>query len=89
MFSDEGVPGERRIFPTFLPSSRRCQGQVTEAWVNVSVDVQVGRQRDGAVDHLPGARHGAPAEPGKPVAQASVDAFERDRLVLARIMPTG
>src|SRR3954463_2713796 len=84
----EGVPEERWISSTFAPNSPRClrQGQVTEAWLDFLVDMQVGDQGDRSVDHLPGPGNdtGAAAEP---VAQAGVRAFESDGLVLAGIMP--
>src|SRR4051794_19899393 len=87
----EGVPEERWISSTFPPNSPRClrQGQVTEAWLDFLVDMQVGDQGDRSVDHLPGSGNdtGAAAEPGQPVAQAAVRAFESDGLVLAGIMP--
>ena len=62
---------------------------MTEAWIDFLVDMQVGDQGNGAVDHLPGSGNdaGAPTEPGEPVAQSAVCAFERNRLILARIMP--
>src|SRR3954468_22084733 len=86
--SSEGVPEERWISSTFPPNSPRClrQGQVTEAWLDFLVDMQVGDQGDRSVDHLPGSGNdtGAAAEP---VAQAAVRAFESDGLVLAGIMP--
>ena len=78
-------------FPIIFPNSRRClgKGQVKEAWVDRPVDVQVGDQGDRSVDHLAGSGHdtSAPAKPGQPMAQPTVSAFERDRLVLARIVP--
>src|SRR3954453_12207647 len=87
----EGVPEERWISSTFPPNSPRClrQGQVTEAWLDFLVDMQVGDQGDRSVDHLPGSGNdtGAAADPGQPVAQAAVRAFESDGLVLAGIMP--
>src|SRR3954453_20389943 len=53
----EGVPEERWISSTFPPNSPRClrQGQVTEAWLDFLVDMQVGDQGDRSVDHLPGS----------------------------------
>jgi len=62
---------------------------VAEAWVDFPVDMQVGRQGNGPVDHRLRARHdaGAPAEPGQPMAQPGVGPFEGDGLVLASIMP--
>src|SRR3954463_6372988 len=87
----EGVPEERWISSTFPPNSPRClrQGQVTEAWLDFLVDMQVGDQGDRSVDHLPGSGNdtGAGGEPGQPVGQAAVRAFESDGLVLAGIMP--
>src|SRR3954468_12907297 len=87
----EGVPEERWISSTFPPNSPRClrQGQVTEAWLDFLVDMQVGDQGDRSVANLPGSGNdtGAAAKPGQPVAQAAVRAFESDGLVLAGIMP--
>src|SRR4051812_16642212 len=86
----EGVPEERWISLAFPPTStdRLSQGQVTEAWVNRPVDMQVCDQGDRSVDHVPGSGNdtGPAAKPGEPVAQPAVCAFERDRLILARIM---
>ena len=62
-----------------------------ETWLDFLVDMEVGDQGDGSVNHLPGPGNdtGPAAEPGQPVAQPAVGAFERDRLVLARVMPAG
>src|SRR3954463_7381108 len=87
----EGVPEERWISSTFPPNSPRClrQGQVTEAWLDFLVDMQVGDQGDLSAHHLPGWENdtGAAADRAQPVAQAAVRAFESDGLVLAGIMP--
>src|SRR3954462_7557949 len=74
-FNEEGVPEERWISSTFPPNSPRClrQGQVTEAWLDFLVDMQVGDQGDRSVDHLPGSGkdRGAEPKPGHPVAEAA------------------
>jgi transposase len=86
----EGVPEERWISLAFPPTSphRLSPGQVTEAWVNRPVDMQVCDQGDRSVDHRPGSGNdlSPAAKPGEPVAQPAVCAFERDRLILTRMV---
>src|SRR3954454_4909327 len=87
----EGVPEERWISSTFPPNSPRClrQGQVTEAWLDFLVDMQVGEQGERSVDntHGSGTNTGAAENPSQPVAKAPALAFESDGLVLAGILP--